>query len=158
MMFPRRYGDPADQATAEVRLLRGKSGHHRAGWSVTPTRGNPRESATENTPPTSAAGTSVAGRQGGNGAVRAHRRRGDAAARQTPPDARPSRTVSRLPAKVQVGRRDGWLLKTESGLPACYGRGPHTGALSICPLTVPLSPADSNERMGRLSRVCSGGV
>ena len=32
--------------------LRGKSGHHRAGWSVTPTRGNPRESATENTPPT----------------------------------------------------------------------------------------------------------
>ena len=27
--------------------LRGKSGHHRAGWSGTPTRGNPRESATE---------------------------------------------------------------------------------------------------------------
>ena len=35
--------------------LRGKSGHHRARWSVTPTRGNPRESATEMTPPTSAA-------------------------------------------------------------------------------------------------------
>src|SRR3954447_10379417 len=34
------------------RRLRGKSGHHRAGWSVTPTRGNPRESATEKTPPT----------------------------------------------------------------------------------------------------------
>ena len=32
-------------------------------WSVTPTRGNPRESATENTPPTSAA-ASAAGRQG----------------------------------------------------------------------------------------------
>jgi hypothetical protein len=31
---------------------RGKSGHRRAGWSVTPTRGNPRESATERTPPT----------------------------------------------------------------------------------------------------------
>ena len=31
--------------------LRGKSGHHRARWSVTPTRGNPRESATEITPP-----------------------------------------------------------------------------------------------------------
>ena len=31
--------------------LRGKSGHHRARWSVTPTRGNPRESATEKTPP-----------------------------------------------------------------------------------------------------------
>ena len=30
---------------------RGKSGHRRAGWSVTPTRGNPRESATERTPP-----------------------------------------------------------------------------------------------------------
>src|SRR3954453_11516730 len=31
--------------------LRGKSGLHRAGWWVTPTRGNPRDSATENRPP-----------------------------------------------------------------------------------------------------------
>ncbi len=30
---------------------RGKSGHHRAGRSVTPTGGNPRERATENRPP-----------------------------------------------------------------------------------------------------------
>ncbi len=30
---------------------RGKSGLHRAGWSVTPTRGDPRESATEKRPP-----------------------------------------------------------------------------------------------------------
>jgi hypothetical protein len=30
---------------------RGKSGLHRAGWWVTPTRGNPRESATESRPP-----------------------------------------------------------------------------------------------------------
>src|SRR5207237_9894546 len=30
---------------------RGKSGHRRAGWSGNPTRGNPRESATEMTPP-----------------------------------------------------------------------------------------------------------
>jgi hypothetical protein len=29
----------------------GKSGLRRAGWSVTPTGGDPRESATENTPP-----------------------------------------------------------------------------------------------------------
>src|SRR3954453_23258929 len=92
----------------------------------TPTRGNPRESATE-THRRWRGFTWVSQRQGGNGAVRAHRRRGDAAARQTPPDARPSRTVWRLPAKVQVGRRDGWLLKTESGLPACYGKGPLGG-------------------------------
>ena len=30
---------------------RGTSGLHRAGWWVTPTRGNPRESATESRPP-----------------------------------------------------------------------------------------------------------
>ena len=30
---------------------RGKSGLHRAGWWVTPTRGDPRDSATENRPP-----------------------------------------------------------------------------------------------------------
>ena len=33
----------------------GKSGLHRAGKSVTPTRGDPRESATEITPPKSGA-------------------------------------------------------------------------------------------------------
>src|SRR3954451_17181794 len=46
------------------------------------------------------------------------------AARQTPPGARPSRTVRRLPAKVQVGRSDGWSSTTRSGLQACYGEGP----------------------------------
>src|SRR3954465_618505 len=61
---PERYGThtfahalawaaQAEQSRRSQRL-RGKSGHHRAGWSVTPTRGNPRESATEMTPPTSA--------------------------------------------------------------------------------------------------------
>jgi uncharacterized membrane protein YbhN (UPF0104 family) len=34
-----------------------------------------------------------------------------------------------LPAEVQVGRIDGWLLTTESGLPACYGRPPPSGGL-----------------------------
>ena len=43
--------DGGGRAVAEVMSLRGKSGHHRARWSVTPTRGNPRESATETTPP-----------------------------------------------------------------------------------------------------------
>ena len=51
--------DAANRSAAELlrdgqttwRWLRGKSGHHRAGRSVTPTRGNPRESATEKTPP-----------------------------------------------------------------------------------------------------------
>src|SRR4051794_34848642 len=46
------------------------------------------------------------------------------AARQTPPGARPSRTVRRLPAEVQVGRSDGWSFKTRSGLQACYREGP----------------------------------
>src|SRR3954452_14129653 len=52
------------------------------------------------------------------------------AARQTPPGARPSRTVRRLPAKVQVGRRDGWSYTTESGLQACFSEGPGDGALA----------------------------
>ena len=40
---------------------RGRSGLHRARWWVTPTRGNPRDSATENRPP---AGPAQAGRAG----------------------------------------------------------------------------------------------
>jgi len=31
-------------------MRRGKSGHHRAGWSLMGTGGNPKESATENIP------------------------------------------------------------------------------------------------------------
>src|SRR5690348_13720298 len=50
------------------------------------------------------------------------------AARQTPPGARPSRTVRRLPAKVQVGRSDGWSSTTRSGLQACYGGGSRFGS------------------------------
>jgi len=34
----------------------GKSGHQRAGWSLTGTGGNPKESATEKTPPRRKAG------------------------------------------------------------------------------------------------------
>ncbi len=34
-----------------IRVPGGKSGLHRAGWSVTRTGGDPRESATENKPP-----------------------------------------------------------------------------------------------------------
>src|SRR4051812_39317936 len=43
----------ASQAVGEIteRSLRGKSGPHRARRWVTPTRGNPRESAAENRPP-----------------------------------------------------------------------------------------------------------
>src|SRR6476659_4070910 len=40
------------QAIAAMHLhRRGKSGLHRAWWWVTPTRGDPRDSATENRPP-----------------------------------------------------------------------------------------------------------
>src|SRR4051794_41286325 len=35
-----------------------------------------------------------------------------------------------LPAEVQVGRTDGWLPTTESGLPACYGE-PRFGGGSL---------------------------
>jgi hypothetical protein len=37
----------------------------------------------------------------------------------------------RLPAQVQVGRTDGWLFKTESGLQARYGKGSRKGAFSM---------------------------
>ena len=36
-----------------------------------------------------------------------------------------------MPAKVQVGRSDGWLLTTESGLQACYGKAPLRRGFSI---------------------------
>src|SRR5512132_3562005 len=45
---PRRSGKPD---------RRGKSGLHRAGWWVTPTRGDPRDSATESKPPVVASAT-----------------------------------------------------------------------------------------------------
>jgi hypothetical protein len=45
-------------------VRRGKSGLHRAAWWVTPTRGNPRDSATENRPPAAPAGN---GRSAGKG-------------------------------------------------------------------------------------------
>ena len=47
----RLYPDRRRPSSRGGTCLRGKSGHHRARWSVTPTRGNPRESATEITPP-----------------------------------------------------------------------------------------------------------
>ena len=51
----------------------GKSELHRAGWSLTATGGDPKESATENIPPT---GRNPAGK-GEKGEVRAHRFPGD---------------------------------------------------------------------------------
>jgi len=38
----------------ETNVSGGKSEHHRAGWSLTATGGDPRESATENIPPPTA--------------------------------------------------------------------------------------------------------
>ena len=34
-----------------------------------------------------------------------------------------------MPAKVRVGRSDGWLLSTGSGLQACYGEAPPSAGL-----------------------------
>jgi len=65
---------------------RGKSGLHRAGWWVTPTRGDPRESATESRPPRRA-GTRGGARVKGCGKS-APAPGVTRAARQTPPGAR----------------------------------------------------------------------
>src|SRR3954453_8018840 len=86
----------------KVRTPQGKGGRGNT------TRGNPRESATENNRLSDGVARESRCRQGGKGAVRAHRRRGDAAARQTPPGARPSRTDD--PARVGPGRPPRWMV------------------------------------------------
>jgi len=84
---------------------RGKSGLHRAGWSVTPTRGDPRESATENRPPAFA--LARVKRWGKSPPAPGVTR----AARQTPPGARsrggppgPLRRRSRAARPMPAGR------------------------------------------------------
>src|SRR3954468_9081254 len=47
-------GWPGDRVGTPSGWRRGRSGLHRARWWVTPTRGDPRESATENRPPPTA--------------------------------------------------------------------------------------------------------
>src|SRR3954453_4866381 len=82
----------------KVRTPQGKGGRGN------PTRGNPRESATENNRLSGEIARASRRRQGRKGAVRAHRRRGDTAARQTPPGARPSRdddAARRVPGRPQ---------------------------------------------------------
>jgi len=86
----------AGVAASEVvaaRKRRGKSGLHRARWWVTPTRGDPRESATESRPPR-AVGVRVKRR-----CKRPPARQVTAAARQTPPGAR-SRGPVRRPVRT----------------------------------------------------------
>src|SRR4051812_22654512 len=115
----------AGEKTAPSRKVRTPKGRVVGG----PTRGNPRESATETNRLSAEAAAEPRRRQGGNGAVRAHRRRGDTPARQTPPGARPSRGRGGRPpspgwAAGPAARRarhgnaaaDGWLLTTKSGL------------------------------------------
>src|SRR5579884_766515 len=46
-------GRPRLALARQDQASRGKSGLHRAGWLLTATRGDPRESATENRPPPS---------------------------------------------------------------------------------------------------------
>jgi hypothetical protein len=50
---PRRILSTGESAgrSRRAQARRGRSGLHRAGWSVTPTRGDPRDSATEIRPP-----------------------------------------------------------------------------------------------------------
>ncbi len=102
----RREAPPSSRARAFTRVRGGKSGLHRARWWITSTPGNGcgrpprtangRESATESVPPRAARpGVRVkrCGAQALN--VRAHQRRGDPPARQTPPEARSSRGQGR---------------------------------------------------------------
>ena len=94
---------------------RGKSGLHRARWSVTPTRGDPRESATESKPPRASM-------------VRVKRwckrppaPRVTGAARQAPPGARPRswRAARPMPAgrPLEAASNDGprWMAAARSG-------------------------------------------
>src|SRR2546421_10771096 len=67
---------------------------------VTPGGGDPRESATESTPPVRP-GT-PGGRQGGNGAVRAHRAAGNGGGRENPTG---SQTKQERQASRPRGRR-----------------------------------------------------
>ena len=106
-MASRRASRPGGRAWPTAR--RGRSGLRRAGWSVTPTRGDPRESATENRPPRDLCpGVRVkrwCKRPPAPGVIRA--------ARQTPPGARPSVEDGLLVRSLrrgasQVGRSDGW--------------------------------------------------
>ncbi len=75
---------------------RGKSGLHRARWWVTPTRGDPRDSATENKPPVLACASVRVKRR----CKRPPAHRVTGAARQTPPGAR-----SRGPARACANER-----------------------------------------------------
>src|SRR5439155_1644822 len=67
-----------------------------------------------------------------NGGVRAHQRRGDTTASQTPSGARRSRPRRRCPPRGRVRRSsrqatgglEGWSPLTESGLQACYREAP----------------------------------
>ena len=98
---------------------RGKSGHHRAWWSAQVDPVKAAGKCHRDIPPM--AGPHVSSAQArvkrcGKSAPPSWRH---GVARQTPPGARPSRTVCRLPAEVQVGRVDGWSSKTRSGLQAC---------------------------------------
>ena len=54
-----RYAGSRTSRSGDRCASRGKSGLHRAGWWVTPTRGDPRESATENRPPRRSGGVRV---------------------------------------------------------------------------------------------------
>ena len=95
---------------------RGKSGLRRTGWSLTATGRKARDSATESRPPKSARADQVRVKRCGKSAPAAGATR---LARQTPPGARPSRTLycRRFHAAAYTGRsgpirRSGRLLET----------------------------------------------
>ncbi len=88
---------------------RGKSGLHRAGWSVTPTGRKARESATESRPPHGSCASACKRREGYR-AVRVKRcgKSAPAAgvtrlARQTPPGARPNRASAHPQGCARAG-------------------------------------------------------
>src|SRR5450830_843513 len=140
-------------------LRRGTSGLHRAGRWVTPTRGDPRDSATENRPPSDSGPAARVKRWGKS--PPAHRVTGTA--RQTPPGARPDRERSRAArpsSRVGRWRRaatyvvDGWPSPAR-GQPRA-GTEPGVSASSSAPRTSRPGTVDGRsfehvgERLGEL--------
>src|SRR5690606_28188474 len=101
----RRTIDPADESAGRPRRRgdprrRGTSGLHRAGWLLTATRGDPRESATENRPPVV---RPVRVKRWGKSPPAP---RVTGVARQTPPGARPRGPLRRPAQALEDGPSD----------------------------------------------------
>ena len=118
-----------------TRSVRGTSGLHRAGCWVTPSRGDPQESATENRPPMADSSAQVRVKRCGKSAPAPG---ATPVARQTPPGARPSRGMGCPPATPRVGRKSRRATAGREGWPSPGRPGTESGVQADSPPT-PLS-------------------